>query len=48
MQAKHWRARAARGEQAAFGRAHELEVEWRRRVAAVSGISMQVKSPPAP
>ena len=37
--AKAWRARALRGERAANGRAHELEVELRRRLIPIHPIS---------
>lgn len=37
--AKTWRARALRGDRSANGRAHELEVELRRRLNPIQAIA---------
>ena len=45
VSAKAWRARALRGERAANGRAHELEVEVRRRLSPIRPISTVARGP---
>jgi len=46
--AAQWRVRALRGERDANGRAHELEREIRRRSAALSTLSAQLRAPREP
>jgi hypothetical protein len=43
-----WRARAAQGDRNAFGVAHALEVEHRRRVRTSQFQSLPTEPPPAP
>jgi hypothetical protein len=45
--AAEWRARASRGEKSAYGVAHALEVELRRRVRT-SLMQQLAEEPPAP